>query len=493
MNNTCLHIGLVFLLLLSACKKEILVFDSPASKQLELPLLLNFNDKACALDIETKSFWFPIAQNSISNFTVKIDFQEYSSVKFNGISLDNGVLNQLGTIAVNTAYELEFTTEGEFNVFTLYFTNIPTVQIVALDQIKNEPKSYARILVNYSNANMPTFNSIVGIENRGISSLAHPKKSMGFKLLQSFDMKNEYSASLFNKTKNTEWVLDAMYSDKAQGRNKTSLELWQSFPQNIDHLGTSCEYVEVFLNYESLGLYTFCEKLSYEFLELNAESILITGKQNLATTYFREVPSSSPSGPYWAGWEQKSPKFGNNWTALEKLSKLTVTASDQAFIQQIETLIDLDNFIDYFLFVNSIKASDDIAKNWFLMKKNDSEPFVIVPWDLDVSWGVDFKTQKVDENGVIKNGIYERLLALNPNNFREKLKARWQELKYKELSTSTLTDIFKKNFDILNRSNIIERNNQKWDRTINLSSEETYINSWIVARWYFVDEYIGAL
>ncbi len=496
MINNSIKILLFFVLFFSACKKEKWIFDSPANDNLELPLLLNINGKNCALDIESKSFRFPIVQNSISNFTAFVTFQDYTSLKFNGILFENGVENKFGDIAINTAYELEFTTNDEKNEFTLYFTSIPTVQIVALDKIKNEPKSYARIIVNYAKTNLETVNNIIGIEHRGISALAHPKKSMGFKLLNSFDMNNEKSLAFFNKKQNIDWVLDAMYIDKAKTRNLTSLALWQNLNTDFKHIGTSCEFVEVFLNYESLGLYTFCEKLNETFLDINAESVLITGKQNLETTYFRKHPKTKSIGPYWAGWEQKfpNPDFGgHDWSTINALSDLVTQQSDINFITQIAQVIDFDNFIDYFLYVNILKGYDSVGKNWYLYKKDLNEPFKIIPWDLDSSWGRDFTASKVKPQGLVSNGIYDRLLALNPEMFREKLKTRWAVLKNNEMSPSTLIGLFDENFETLNQSNLIEIDNQIWGKNVDLTSERAYLNYWIPVNWNYIDEYINSL
>ena len=82
---------------------------------------------------------------------------------------------------------------------------------------------------------------------------------------------------------------------------------------------------------------------------------------------------------------------------------------------------------------------------------------------------------------------------LNPNQYREKLKARWAVLKNNEMSPSTLIGLFDENFEILNQSNLIEINNQIWGKNVDLTSERAYLNYWIPVNWNYIDEYINSL
>ncbi|MGB1248244.1 MAG: CotH kinase family protein [Chitinophagales bacterium] len=493
MQNNLIAILFSSLLLFSTCTKEEWIFDSPANDNLELPLLLNINGKPCALDIETRTFRYPIDETNIANFEAFIEFQNHSTVRFNDIEFVNNSINNFGDIAVNTAYQVEFTTDGEKNSFHLYFSTLPIIQLINYDRIQDEPKSMARMIINNTSPSKPSENSLIGLEYRGASSLRNPKKSMGLKLIQDFDMSNEHSLPLFDKKPNTRWVLDALYIDEAKARNKVCLDLWQTLPDdNTAHLGASCEYVEVFLNYESLGIYNFCEHLDYEFLSLNSESILITGKDNVPSTYFQALPKNDPSGTYWDSWEQKVPdvNMGHDWEAFEDMCKLVVKGSDEKFTNQIANHIDLDVMIDYFLYVNISKAYDDVGKNWFFMKRSNSEKFVIVPWDFDSTWGRDWTGAKQGYEGVVTNDFYSRLISLNPNNFKGRLKQRWEELKNDELSPNNLITLFDTNFELLNENNIIDIDNQKWDKNVNLYSEREYLNTWIFNNWNYFDNYI---
>lgn len=494
-NNLLLGILLAFLLLFSTCTKEILVFDSPANDNLELPLLLNINGKACALDIATKTFRFPINQNSINNFTAHFEFQDYTSIQFNSIELINEAINNLGNIAINTPYNLQFTTKGEVNKYTLVFTSIPTVQIITLDKIGNEPKTFARIILNDIYPNEASVNSLIGIEYRGASSLNNPKKSYGFNVLSDKNLDNTKLLSFFDYTANDKWILDAMSRENAKCRNKTSFDLWTSLSNTTQHIGIQSKFVEVFINYESQGIYCFGENMTTTLLNMNPESVLIMGKDVNGYSNFYNYPKVSPKSTYWTDWEQKIPDANErlNWDDFEVLSHLIVKSSDAQFIAQIDNLIDLDNLIDYYIFINIIHGIDNNAKNCQFLKYGPNQKFVIVPWDLDSTWGKNYKGEATNFGYVVTNGLFDRLIALNPNGFISKLRLRWEEVKYNQFSEYTMKNLFEENFKVIKESNIIEIDNQKWDNNVDLNAEQAYINNYIQQKWSFLDYYFTHL
>jgi len=494
-NNIQLGFLLVLMLLLCTCTKEVWVFDSPANENLELPLLLNINGKPCALDIATKTFRFPIDADNISDFTALFEFQDYTTIQLDTIELVNESINNIGDIAINTPYTLKFTTKGEVNYYTLVFTSIPTVQIITLDKIGNEPKSFARIIVNETNPNSASINSLIGIEYRGASALNNPKKSYGFDILSSKNLDDVSFLSFFDLPENDKWILDAMYRDKAKCRNNTSFQLWTSLSNSSNHKGIASKIVEVFINYESQGVYCFNENMTTTSLNMTDASVLIMGKDVNGYSNFNKTPSSTPKSTYWEDWEQKIPdaKERLNWNDFKVLSDLIVEGSDAEFAAQIGDLMDIDNVIDYYIFMNMIHGIDNNAKNWQFLKYGPNDKFQIVPWDLDATWGRNYKGDNTAYNYVVTNALFDRLIELNPDNYIQKLQFRWNEIKYNEFSVSTIMRLFDDNFSILNTSQIITIDNQKWDKNVDITYEQNYLNTYIQEKWSFLDYYFTHL
>ena len=56
---------------------------------------------------------------------------------------------------------------------------------------------------------------------------------------------------------------------------------------------------------------------------------------------------------------------------------------------------------------------------------------------------------------ILSNNLYNRLFELNPNNFKNKLKDRWFELRNEVLETNNLINVFEINFNQIINSNIM--------------------------------------
>ena len=486
---------IVSVVLVVSCTKKVVVFDNNANASFELALILKLNDKNCVYDSETKTLKYSLSASSLSQFSPLVEFQTYSEIKFNGSSLVNKTINNLGDVELNKEYNLMVTTSGIVNSLKLIFTDMPLVQIVTLDRITNEPKVLSKLSVYYPNQQVTPVNSWAGIETRGASTADLNKKSYGFKLYSDRYLSNPKFTTFFDMKLNDKWILDAMFIDFSRARNKTSFELWKSMVADSSKIGIKSQFVEVYLNSKSIGLYCFNENYTEQFLELTNQSVFFTGNDNTNATKFISLPNRNPNSGIWEEWEQKYPNPSQfiNWGDFKALAELVVDGTDTDFINQIEQHIDIDNVIDYYLFVNMCNGYDNVGKNWFFLKKNNNDKFQIVPWDLDATWGRNSQGETLNATTLVTNGLFQRLISVNPNNFKTKLKNRWNSLRANSFSETNIQNLFENNFTILNDYQIIEVENRVWNKTLNLNSEKNYINSWITNRLTFLDNYFSNL
>jgi hypothetical protein len=483
------------LFLIYSCTKRKVVFDGNGNYNYELPLILKLNNKDCLFDSQTKTLKYSLSSDELNNFSPSVKFQEYSSIRFKGLSLVNNSINNFDTIELNKNYNLEVTTEGEVNLFKLIFTNIPLVQIVTLDRIRNEPKILGKIQVIYPNKASTPVKSWIGVEVRGGFTSNFNKKSYGFRLYSDKHLYSPKSLPFFDLKTNDKWALDAMFLDPSRTRSKTSFNVWKAMSSDSNKISIKSKFVEVFINSESLGLYNFNEIYTEQFLSLNAESVLYTGVSNSDITRFNELPNRQPNSRFWEEWEQKYPNPSQtiSWYDFKKLNELVVSSSNNDFINQIEQHIDVDNVIDYFLFVNMINGYDNVAKNCFFLKRNQTKKFQISPWDLDATWGRYHDGGAVLDNAIVSNGLFNRFLETNAGNFKTKLKARWTSLRTSVFTYNNLTSMFDDNFTELINYNVISTENSIWGTNIDLLNEKNYIFNWINNRLVFLDNYYGNL
>lgn len=497
MKHLCFLSFFLFLGPLQSCYKEKVVFDADVNRYLELPTILRMNGKECCYDHVEKSLRFPIAQNAVSEFSPFIEFQEYSTVYFEESVLNNKSINNLGNIEINKEYSIKIETSGEFEELSLTFTNLPTAQVITPNRVFDEPKTIAKIVVNYPEIQRMSDEYFIGLEYRGGTSQSYQKKSYGFSLKNSLDLNDDVSNSFFDLKENNDWILDAMWIDKSRLRNKTSFELWKKFDGDR-HYGISAHHVELYLNNEHQGLYCLSDNINAELLNLNTDqAVLYKAKAwGDGATRFEIYSNDPPLNYYWDGWEQKhpDPSILINWQPLDELRRLVVNENDANFSSDIASSIDLDYLVDYYIFLNVVSAMDNTGKNTFLMDDGTSDGLLhVIPWDIDGSWGLFWDGTYTSHTSVLSNNLFDRLIATGTENFKERLKQRWIYLRGNVLSNGELEDLFNENFNLIQNSDIIDIENKKWGSNIDINAEQGYLINWLMNRLNYLDDYFDNL
>jgi len=484
---------------ISACYKEHILFAAFPSEALELPLILDFNEKSCFFDERSNSFRYSIAEDSILNFSPFVQFQEHSTILINDIPLENNMVNNLGTIKTNETYTVSISTLGQINHFTLSFTTFPTVRIITRNQIKDNPKLLARLNMNYPADSMEPINTFVEIDYRGSSSQKNPKKSYGFSFLKERNIGDNLSKEIFNWKKNEDWILDAVYNDYSKFRNKVSFEIWEDMnPEK--HNSIQSEFVEVFLNNSYEGLYCLNEQMNPEKLDLaSSDGFLYKTTTWSDATCLVALASSSPPSytDFWDDWEQKHPYSNDqiNWQPLYDLRNLVSNYSDQQFIDEVSTYLDIENLIDYYLFIHLVGAHDNHGKNMFWVKPTATAPFSIIPWDIDAAWGRDWDGQPLSPTiiDIQENHLFKRLLRLNPDNFKLRLKIKWQTLRANSWSDPAIKARLDQYFDLLLKSDVTQLENARWGTMVDLEQERLYIHNWLTSQYNMLDLHFNNL
>ncbi len=359
--------------------------------------------------------------------------------------------------------------------------------------IANEPQKLARFTLYGAN---PTPDAAyIGLEYRGGVSQNYPKKSYGVSFLKGNYLPDKTSQSLMGWAKNEDWILNAVYSDASKVRNQLSFELWQSI--QTQDLSSRGRLVELYFNNEYRGVYSLSEQMNAEKLNLESGGVLYkaTDWGNGATAFEQYTGAVPCNNDRWEGWEQKypKPKYGLNWEPLHELRVWAVRSTDNDFINQAAQQVDLDNLIDYYLFVNLIGASDNHGKNTFWTRPNSSAPLSIVPWDLDATWGQWWNGEPLTPDYIIGNSLFDRLLALNPNNFRQRLKTRWANLRAGPWTAAVLETYLNRAVAPLLGSDVVELERSLWQQALNIQQERDKMWRWMQVRLGEIDAHVAGL
>ncbi|AUC80888.1 CotH kinase family protein [Lacinutrix sp. Bg11-31] len=395
--------------------------------------------------------------------------------------------------------------------YVLYISKIPLIHITIDTSTINSDSKIPGYFTYFNNNEY--LESVIGVRQRGNLSLGFPKKSFDLEFWTDGVSKEKKDVKFKGMRSDDDWILDGMYNEPLRLRSHIATNLWTKIhkPYYAEKepkakSGFEVKYVEVFKNNEYFGIYQFSESVDRKQLKLKKNvGKIINGKLYKANSYdggpdFSKSPAKFNNiFPHWNGWKTEYP-FINYTSDFENLSQFTglvVNGTDEAFSKNIEKEVHITNAIDYYLLVNVLRATDNLGKNYYLGKYDKDEPYFFTPWDLDGVLGViqDGKRERITDN-VLGNGLFNRLLEVNPNNYKAKVKARWIALRTTAFSNEDLLSRIDKVYAKFTEEKVYEREQLVWKNKLNEETNKehyNYLKLFLEDRLLFLDTYFKTL
>ena len=405
--------------------------------------------------------------------------------------------NSENTIRIGTPYTVYSASQNVY--YTLYFTELPIISISTPNVIVDEPDVWGYFKMIEKNQNY--LESNIGIQYRGASSQAYPKKSMEFEFWNDTLGTESEDHSLLNMVNTDSWNLQAMYNEPLRIRSKTNNDLWRMInnlhyqseePEAIN--GIRMNYVELFMNNSYHGVYCLGEKVNRKQLKLKKHNGNIKGELYKGVSWgastFTSLPPFNNNIDVWGGFEYKHPKEETDWQNIYNLVDFVINTSDSTFYDNYSSKFDVDNLVDYYIFLNLLRATDNTGKNVYIAKYNSNSKYFYVPWDLDGTFGIIWDgSNEAITNDLLTNGLYNRLINdCRPGGFREKLKAKWQALRQNTITHTSLMNMFNINHNLLNSNGIYQRESLVWSDFVYNNSALNYMSNWISNRLTYLDD-----
>ncbi len=453
-----------------------------------------------------------------SNKSIKVDWSVFGVDMTNRIILYNGDSKSISNsklkigdnefeiqssdneLTIGTVYDVIY---GEKS-FSLFYTELPIVSISTQNRkIVNDPKVNGEFYLLEKGKTFSFYH--IGIELRGGVSQSYPKKSYSIELWKDKSGVDKEKVSLLEMRKDDDWILDGLWNEPLRIRDYTAHGLWLEMGRvqykNINtKIGIDRKYCELFLNGKYKGVYYLGEKIDRKQLDLTKNIIQLEGELYKGYTWadgvtYDGVEAFSNNQLTWSGYEAKYPKdLGEvDWSNLHEFVNFIINSSQSDFDKEISSRIDIDNVIDYYIFLNLIYGGDNTGKNVYTARLNSSSLYFFVPWDMDGTFGNNWKGERINRTeGILSNGLYDKLLSFP--EFRNQAKVRWNELRNAQLKTTYLVKLFKDNYDELVRNGVYDREALVAGITNNYSNTEIdFISSWIERRVLFLDSYFNGL
>lgn len=352
------------------------------------------------------------------------------------------------------------------------------------------------------------------IRGRGHSTWEWPKKPYKIKL--------EEKTSLLGMTEAKRWVLLANYADESLLRNTIALEVTRTFDsfRFVPHAIP----VDVYINGIYQGVYTLGEQLEVKSSRLPLDD----GLANTETGYLLEIGGADPNVDK-KGWDyfdlpsgcgvnikikspdtEQDPNAEYNWTQehydfiynyMCRADKAITTLTDY------DKYINVDSFIDWFL-VHEFTYNLDSCfhRSCYITKPKLARLEMGPVWDFDLAFGNMYKDNPNyddwatigcdDSDSYIGITWYNYLMT--DEDFRAKVRARWDEVKDNMLSTALDTqDYYKplitpsanKNFEVwdtLGITNGFQPAAMKEETTY--TNQLQYLTRFLYARKKWIDE-----
>jgi hypothetical protein len=324
---------------------------------------------------------------------------------------------------------------------------------------------------------------------RGASSTLFPKKS--------FKIEFSKKKSLLGMNKDDDWVLDALFMDKSKVRNLLSCSLWNKINdnQNINN-DLRGEFVEVFIDNEYDGLFVLKQKVGKKSVNVSDTGFLAKSVNHMNDNYLTEL--ISPNIKYVG--DRCKFVYGNlemKYCTVESLlnfkNKIMSYYVDNEFYT-IDSNFDLTNYLNYYVFISFVSGVDNISKNLYFSMTDSSSEIIITPWDLDLTWGLDWANTGefhsfFDMNLSTNNEWLEKniISKIDESTF-SLLKKRYWELRKKVITMDTINNYLDSYEDTLVNSGAAMRDSERWYQ-YDVEYEIEQIREWARRRIQFLDEY----
>ena len=410
-------------------------------------------------------------------------------------------------------------------------SNLPIV-VIETDghvNIPDEPKVLGTMKIiwhqdgsrNYlSDINSPEFlnyDGRIGIEIRGSSSQMLSKKPYGFETLMDDDVTNN-NVSLLGMPKENDWVLNSLAFDQTGLRDVLSYELYEQLGQ----YSARRVYCEVVINDDYKGLYVLMEKIKADDNRVNIEKMdetnnsypEVTGgyitKSDRADNGDPEAWSMQGyGGSWWGGGENTTfvhhyPKPENITTAQHNYIKSVFfdlankAGSHNVSIENgIPSIIDVSAFVDFMLIAEFSSNVDVYTYSTFFHKDRKGKLRAGPIWDYNLAYGHDefgsrsrYDVWQFDNNDNTGPKFWKDLF--DTDEFRCYLAKRWFEVTSNGnvLDYNNLCDRMDE-IDVW-ISEAVVRDNQRWHKMQQHSSEIQAMKTWIQQRINWLNQNIGS-
>ena len=363
------------------------------------------------------------------------------------------------------------------------------------------------------------FNGFATLKVQGNSTAAYPKKNFTIKLFSDAACKKKVNVSFNDWGEQNKFVLKADWIDISHARNIVSARLWSDVVASRASYGDLPELyrtspnnnvidgfiIKVYANGVYQGRYSWnIPKDPWAFnMDDSLDEHCLLCAENYNSSCFRAA--ASINGNDWTD-EIHDTVPADIITRWNEVISFVRTSTDTEFVEGIDSYINLDSLLDYYIFAYVDCGLDALGKNQIYLTY-DGQLWYASMYDMDSTWGLywngskfvsaEYRMQEDYEVGVhnTSNLLFDRLESL----FASEIKARYAELRAGVLSASYIKEKFKEWCDVSPAELVALDYAQETGggAFVNIpqktTNNYTQISNFVDARLTYVDSQINAL
>lgn len=329
--------------------------------------------------------------------------------------------------------------------------------------------NYGSIRVFWPEGNMRQQVISTGVEWhwRGNASYFADKKSYRLNLMD--ENGNADAQDLLGLGSDADWILLNLATDVTRVRDKVANDLWNqmSAAYEFDPEGARCEFVELYLNNQYMGVYLLCTNVDQELLNLKGGDRLYKYRQaTMIQDEDFDVLEEQQSLEWLNKLEVVWPKRWTEgiWQEMRDYVSAFYRPGNSQEWEELEQLANIDNLIDVALFKQFTCAIDNSYQNQYYLYRSDEGRTYRIPWDLNYTFGdthdglfeLDFTTL------VVPDMELDKLYQADPEATAELVARRWKELRETLFDWDTVYEAMKAQTDYLVKSGAMGRDWDLW-------------------------------
>lgn len=222
----------------------------------------------------------------------------------------------------------------------------------------------------------------IGVRYKGNSSytlavrLNNPKKSLKFHFDAYVDDQRFFECERLN--------FNNCIEDPSYMREKISYDIIRNYMA-----APRVAYATISANGTPIGVFAQVEQVDDHFLDRNftdGDGNLFKAGDDGAVLDYKGVNKDN----YTEAYELKTNEEEDDWTSFISMLLHLNESSDEAFVAEAGSCLDLDKAIRHFAWTMVLSHFDSYTgsgRNYYLYDDPDSDRFVIIPWDLNMSFG----------------------------------------------------------------------------------------------------------